>query len=204
MKRNILFGSVLAAALSVGVAAQSGSTSPQSSNPAAQARTEQMLTVTGCLQPADAPSAIGTSGSATTSASADASKADDFILRKANVSSSMTGSSSARSTTGSSQSESSSATRGTSGSTMGTPTTEYQLSGGEKDQLRRYANSKVEIRGHIDTHANAGSAPQTHAGVDKGTTGSTMSGGNRMPQTNAASETLRIESIRQIAAGCNP
>jgi hypothetical protein len=87
---------------------------------------------------------------------------------------------------------------------MGTPTTQYQLAGGDKDQLRRYANSKVEIRGHIDTHANAGNSPQSPAGVDKGTTGSTMSGGTRMPQTNSAIETLRIESIRQIAAACNP
>ena len=87
---------------------------------------------------------------------------------------------------------------------MGTPSTEYQPAGGEKDQLRGYANSKVEIRGRIDTHANAGNSPQTPAGVDKGTTGTTMSGGNRMPQTNSAIETLRIESIRQIASSCNP
>ncbi len=212
MRRNILFGSVLAAALSVGVAAQSGSTSPQNPSATAESRTEQMLTVTGCLQASDELSATGTSGSATAK-TADASDADHFILKNVEQgsSSSMASSSSAaregssaRSTTGSAQSEAS-ATRGTSGSsTMGTPTTQYQLAGGDKDQLRRYANSKVEIQGRIDTHANAGNSPQTPAGVDKGTTGSTMSGGNRMPQTNSAIETLRIESIRQIAASCNP
>lgn len=213
MRRNILFGSVLAAALSVGVAAQSGSTSPQNPSATAESRSEQMLTVTGCLQASDEPSATGTSGSAT-ARTADASDADHFILKNVEPasSSSMASSgsasregSSARSTTGSAQSEASSATRGTSGSsTMGTPTTQYQLAGGDKDQLRRYANSKVEIQGRIDTHANAGNSPQSPAGVDKGTTGSTMSGGNRMPQTNSAIETLRIESIRQIAAACNP
>ena len=179
MKRNIIFGSILAAALSVGVAAQSGS-SAQSPSTAAEARTNQMLTVTGCLQAAGAPSATGTSGSATSasksSSSADASKADDFMLMSASQSSagSAMGHASGANTGSSSTSPSSSspATRGTSGSsTMGTPSTQYQLTGGDKDQLRRYANSKVEIHGQIDTHANAGTSPQTSAGVDKGTDG---------------------------------
>ena len=104
MKRNILFGSVLAAALSVGLAAQAPTGAPQdpaappsSPRPAPSAQapsakddsSSKSVTVTGCLQ-ADSASATGTSGTAAPAGggaagggAASSSKSESFILANA-------------------------------------------------------------------------------------------------------------------------
>ncbi len=79
MKRNILVGSMLFAAVTVGAAAQSAAPSSQPSDQK-QSTPNQTMTITGCLQAAgSAASATGTSGSATKAPS----KADNFVLANA-------------------------------------------------------------------------------------------------------------------------
>jgi len=226
MKRNILFGSILAATLSIGVGAQTpagsggqagtagqagsagqgGTTGQGSSRQAGGKMSDDKITVTGCLQPAT----TGTSASA-----GDASKADNFIL--ANVmsgagsggsmsspSSSATGTSgstaagtaSAGSATGSSASGG-----GMSGSSTSGAST-YHLSGGKKDELRTMVNSKVEITGKIDQGPSAGTS-NNGASSSAGTTGSAMSTGSRAPETPNSGQTLKIDSIRKIAGSCS-
>ena len=94
MKSNLLFGSILAAALSVGVGAQAPTGAPQDPTSPSQAQavtrpcrksSSDAITVTGCVQ-ADSAAATGTSGSATSPAGgAAAAKSESFILANASA-----------------------------------------------------------------------------------------------------------------------
>ena len=152
MKRQFLFGTVLAAAMAVGVGAQTPQTPPPSQTPTpTQAPTSSMdrssgmgksVTLTGCVEKAgSSSSAAGTAG--TTGASA-----SQFVLK--NVAA---GGSSASSTTG------------TSGSTLN-PSWQngLNLSAGSED-LEKHLNKKVEIKGTVDTPASsaAGAAASSSA-----------------------------------------
>ena len=154
MKRQFLFGTVLAAAMAVGVGAQAPQTPPPSQTPTpTQAPTSSMdrssgmgksVTLTGCVAKAgSSSSAAGTAG--TTGASA-----SQFVLK--NVAA---GGSSASSTTG------------TSGSTLN-PSWQngLNLSAGSED-LEKHLNKKVEIKGTVDTSAS--SAASATAGSDLAT-----------------------------------
>jgi hypothetical protein len=162
MKSNFLFGSILAAALSVGVGAQAPAgapqdpTSPKPSPSQSQSMTKgssEAITVTGCIQ-ADTAAATGTSGGA--------SKAESFIL--ANASAGAGGAAAGAA-----------GTAGTAGA--GAPTaSEYKLSGKSED-LKKYVNSKVEIKGKVDS-ASAGAA----------------AGGG---------PTLRVDSVKQVSPSCS-
>jgi len=186
MKRNILFGSVLAAALSVGVGAQA-QTGAQAAGSMAKSGTDA-VTVTGCLQGAD-----GVGGSATKS---DPSKIDQFVLANPMPSTGAAGGATS----------SPSATAGTSGSTTpsatGSGAGSYVLTGGQKDELRTMANSKVEITGKFEDGPSAG-VSNNGASSSAGTTGSAMSTGSRAPETKASGRTLKIDSIRKIAGTCS-
>jgi hypothetical protein len=192
MKRNVLFGAMVVTAMTVGIGAQSG----QSGSDQPSSRTQKSsdaTTITGCLQAADGSgTAIGTSGS-TGTAPAEALKADHFILSTAAKGATATSGAAAPSAT---------ATTGASAPRTSPADNSFILSGGDKDELRRLVNSKVEIQGKIEEGAAAG----THnngASSNAGTTGSAMSTGSRAPETKASGRTLRIESIRQIAASCS-
>jgi len=186
MKRNILFGSVLAAALSVGVGAQTPTSGAQAGGNMAKG-SDDSVTVTGCLQPA--------SGSGATASGGDAAKADNFVLAKATSGASGGAMSSpSASATGTSGSASSSSTSGTD--------TTYTLTGGKKDELRTMANSKVEITGKIELGPSAG-VSNNGASSSAGTTGSAMSTGSRAPETAASGRTLKIDSIRKISGSCS-
>jgi hypothetical protein len=175
MKRNILYGSLLAAALSVGVGAQS--TPPPSAGQAgtgssagqekAQSSSRDQITVTGCLQSAGGASgATGTTGSASKS-----SKPDDFILASATTGA---GASAAGAPAG--QAGAATGTTGSGGS-------QYKLTG-KTDELKQMVNSKVEIRGKLDSAAGASpsGAPAT---------------------SSASGQTLHVDSVKQIAASCS-
>ena len=159
MTRAALCGAVLSAALAVGVSAQTG-TGMQQDKQSAKPGT---VTVTGCLALADSAStgATGTSGAS--------SRVENYVLK--NVSPSPTGSEP-------------SAT-GTSGSSIAS---QYALTGGNKSDLKKYENSKVEIRGRIeDSKAPKSSGSGAASGA---------ASGPEMPR-------LHIDSVRQISASCS-
>jgi hypothetical protein len=214
MKRNILFGSVLAAALSVGIGAQTpagGGQTPTGQPPAGQTPmgggtqtprggaqgggsmakgSNDAITVTGCLQPADG-SGMGVSKT-------DPSKADKFVLANVMAGAGASGGAMAN-PSGSTGTAGASASTGSSAS--GT-SMNYALSGGKKDELRTMANSKVEITGKID-HAPTAGTSNNGATSATGTTGSAMSTGSRAPESEASGRTLKIDTIRKIAGSCS-
>ena len=185
MKRNILFGSVLAAALSIGVGAQGQAPGAQAGGTMAK-DSHDAITVTGCLQPAD--------GSGTGVSKTDPAKADTFVLANATTGSGAGAGASAApaGTTGSSASSTSPSGKGTN----------YALSGAKKEELRSMANSKVEITGQIE-HGPAAGTSNNGASSATGTTGSAMSTGSRAPETNASGLTLKVDTIRKIAGSCS-
>jgi hypothetical protein len=73
---------------------------------------------------------------------------------------------------------------------------QFKLSGGSKDELRRYVNSKVEIRGRVE----GGSA----SGASTGATGATGAGASTGASASASGsgQTLNVESVKQIAPSC--
>ena len=180
MKRNILFGSVLAAALSVGLGAQAPTGAPQdpaappsSPRPAPSAQapsakddsSSKSVTVTGCLQ-ADSASATGTSGTAAPAGggaagggAASSSKSESFILANASTGSGASGAA------------------GTAGSASGSSASQYKLMGGSKSDLTKYVNSKVEIKGKLDSAGGAMSS-------------------------SSSGPTLHVDSVKQISPSC--
>jgi hypothetical protein len=178
MKRNILFGSVLAAALSVGLAAQSPTGAPQDPaappssprpSPSAQAPSakddsSKTITVTGCLQ-ADTASPTGTTGAAApagggaAAGGAASSKSEGFILANASMGSGAAAGGAAG-TTGSSSSAS-----------------QYKLTGGSKSDLTKFVNSKVEIKGKLDSASGAMSS-------------------------SSSGPTLHVDSVKQVSPSC--
>jgi hypothetical protein len=191
MKRNFLFGAMLVTAMTAGIGAQAGQSGSDRPSAGMQ-KTDDSMTMTGCLQAANGSgTAVGTSGTAGATGG-DASKADHFILASAAKSD---GASDAAA-------PSAAATTGASVGAKASDESSFVIAGGEKDELRRLANSKVEIKGKIETGVGAGTA-NNGTSSSAGTTGSAMSTGSRAPETKASGRTLRIESIRQIAASCS-
>jgi hypothetical protein len=192
MKRQVLFGVIFSAALAVGVAAQSGAATSQDPTPTpptqqdptrppqqdptrepAQSSRPETITVTGCLESADA-APTGTSGTAGTSgtepAAPRASGGGEFKLTNATMGSAPS-------------SETEPEPTGTSGASASS----YRLQG-EKDELQKYVNSRVEIRGRLDSSRSPGSAGTSRPE-------SAMSGQD--------SPRLHVESVRQISASCS-
>ena len=182
MKRNILFGSVLAAALSVGLGAQAPTGAPQdpaappsSPRPAPSAQapsakddsSSKTVTVTGCLQ-ADSAAATGTSGAGAPGApaggapaggAASSSKSESFILANA------------------SEGSGAGAAAGTAGSASKSSASQYKLMGGNKSDLTKYVNSKVEIKGKLDSAGGAMSS-------------------------SSSGPTLHVDAVKQVSPSC--
>ena len=197
MKRNILVGSMLCAVVTVGAAAQSAAPSAQPSDQKPNAH-NQTMTITGCLQGVGpAASATGTSGSATKAPS----KADAFIL--ANATAAPNGGPTAAGAVApvDSRPAASIGTTPAASTPAGSPSAstadaaEYKLAGGDKDQLRRYVDSKVEITGKIEGPAEARTPPATASS-------SAASTGARTPETKTG-QTLHIDSVHQLAPNCS-
>jgi len=139
--------------LAVGVSAQTGYPAQDKE----QAPKAGAVTVTGCLAPADsatAPSPTGTSGNAP--------KAEGYILK--NVSASPSAS-------------------GTAGTSATATASQYTLIGGNKADLKKFENSKVEIKGKIEDSKSPMSSPSAASGAD--------------------SPRLRVDSVKQISASCS-
>ncbi|HVL69511.1 MAG TPA: hypothetical protein VM364_19795 [Vicinamibacterales bacterium] len=224
MKRNVLFGTIFSAALAVGLSAQTGSgaqTGQQGSRN--QNQGTQQVTVTGCLQ--DHNMTAGTSGTATgtttgtsgTQANRGENRGAQFVLTNAEMTA---GGAQAGRTTGGTTGTggtgtSGTGTSGTSGTTAGAAGMEtnnrFLLVGGNQQELRRYLNSRVEVRGRLDNENKGASNRTTGGGTATGTgqTGSGQTGstaqGTRTGQDRMDDDTkrLRVTSVRQLAANCN-
>jgi hypothetical protein len=174
MKREFVFGGLMAIALGVGAAAQS--TAPQAYP--SQDKDKDTVTITGCLMPSSG-GAVGTSGTTATTATP---PAGGFMLINASKDKG------AAATT----------TAGTSGTTAGTTAgaadagKSYTLIGGDQADLQKWVNSRVEIKGTVDTTA----APST-AGTTAGTTATSETPDKNPPQR------LRVTSAKQIASTCS-
>ena len=195
MKRAILFGATLSAALATALSAQTPQTS--GARPPDQSSGSQ-VTVTGCLKSGDnASSSSGggatSSGGATGAASAagTSGSGSGYILTDA-------ASGPASSTTG-------------AAGTAGTPTpgapgpgagamTSYRLQGGDESDLRKYVNSKVEVRGMLSKAPTSSTATTGPTGA----TGATGAGAAATRESGMSSNmpTLQVTSVRQVASSC--
>jgi hypothetical protein len=90
----------------------------------------------------------------------------------------------------------------------------FSLVGGSPSQLQQYVDSKVEIRGTLDSNANRSGAGSTAGGTGStaggtgstaGGTGSTAGGtGSTMTgMSHSANQQLRVTSVRQLASSCS-
>jgi hypothetical protein len=190
MKRSMLFGTILSAALATGLSAQTPQTSGAGTSDSQSSG--QQVTITGCLKSGDASSSAAGSAAtgATGTAGATGTKPDaagsGYILASAKPASS-TSSTGATGTTGS--------TAGTSGSAAAGAT--YKLQGGDQSDLSKYANSQVEVKGTLSS-ASSGSST---AGSATGATGSTSA--SRESGMSSNMPTLRVSSVRQISSSCS-
>jgi hypothetical protein len=188
MKRQIFFGTMLSAALAVGVSAQQ--TPPSSaSTPGQSDRTAQTVTVTGCLQ-----SGSGASGSTASSpagapagapagqAGATSSSSGQYILANATTGSG----SSATGTTGATPPAGASSSSASTGKS-------YKLVGGDSEDLKKYVNSKVEVTGTLDSKSSSSGA---------GSTGTTGSAGASSSSMAGSMPTLKVTSVRQVSGSC--
>jgi hypothetical protein len=166
MKRQLMFGTIFSAALAVGAAAQSATQPPTGQEPSAPK--DKTVTVTGCLQ--SARDSVGTSGT-TGSATAIDTK---FVLMNAS--------------SGGAASAAASAT-GTSGSSSAMPAQKgYNLVGGDKDELTKSVDHKVEINGTLE--------------VAMSTAPSASSAGSATSSRTQDLPTLRVTSIRDTGDTC--
>jgi hypothetical protein len=202
MKGNILFGTVFSAALAVSVAAQgtAGSQADQKSS------TSKQVTVTGCLQNADTAggtagtSGTGTAGSAASGSQASGSARAQFMLTNAKLTSGGAGATSGTAGTGTGT--------GTAGSATATAANKFLLTGGNQQELKKYLNSEVEIRGTLQPRSGAdrsgagtGTATGTGTGTGSGTgTGTGSATGQSHSQADA--QMLRVTSVKQTSPTC--
>jgi hypothetical protein len=177
MRRQFMFGIVLAAAMAVGVGAQSSSPqstppsqspNPQSAYPQSEKQSSKAkdVTVTGCVQKADqAASTTGTTG--TTAAGATTTAASDkFVLMNVAPAAAAAGE-----------------TAGTTGSASSASWANgLKLSPSASDDLDKFVNHKVEIKGSIEAASGAGGS---------------------MSSASSAKPTLKISSIRELADTCS-
>jgi len=161
------------------------------------------VVVTGCLKSGSqlmGSAASGTAGTTGTSGTT-ASGGSSFILADAKAAPA-TGAATATGTTGS--------TAGTTGTSGTTPAADaakdkaksFALVGGTPSELQGYLNSKVEITGTIDPSASASSAS---APAPSATGTATTATGSMAGMSHAADNAkLRVTSVRQVAATCDP
>ena len=184
MKRQIFFGTMLSAALAVGVSAQQ--TPPSSaSTPGQSDRSAQTVTVTGCLQSgsdASGSTASSPAGAPAGQAGATSSSSGQYILANATTGSG----SSATGTTGATPPAGASSSSASTGKS-------YKLVGGDSEDLKKYVNSKVEVTGTLDSKSSSSGA---------GSTGTTGSAGASSSSMAGSMPTLKVTSVRQVSGSC--
>jgi hypothetical protein len=210
MKRQFVFGTVMAAALTVGLGAQTPSPQdyPQSSKPQSSSSSQekrgsdtargQMVTVTGCFQSADTSATAATGTAGTTAKSSGASSA---AFKLTDVAQSSTDKSGAA------------GTAGTAGMASIPTTLDLMASGSSSANWSKYLNHKVEVKGTLENAGGAGSSaaspsstspsttppstnPPSSTANPAGTPSSTMS-------SAGAGATLHVTSIKEVSASCS-
>lgn len=178
MKRQIFFGTVLAAAMSVGLGAQQYGSSSQN-----QSEKSNTVTVTGCVEPSSQSAATGTTGSNPTSSSA----STDAKYMLTNV---------AFGASSSSASSMSSSTAGTTGAESN-----VMLEG---KNLSQHEGRKVEVKGHWADGSSSSPAAASSSATGSSASGSTASSQSPSSASSASSDrTLRVSSIKDIAQSCS-
>ena len=221
MKRQFVFGTVMAAALTVGLGAQSTtpqSTSPQSgqsSTPSTQGSSSQSgsqdraskrsdrgqtLTLTGCLQSGDSAmsGATGTTGGAPATGArtgAAGASSDNFVLADATQSSSDKSSTGANAT----------GTAGTMGSATIPTRLNLKASGNSSANWSRYLNHKVEVKGTLeDTTGGAESKTTNPAGNPPSTNPSAPESSRSSAGVSSdMGATFHVTSIKEVAGTCS-
>ena len=187
MRRQIMYGTVMAVALTVGLGAQSQTpaASPQSypqDKPQSQSQAKenrgQQLTVVGCLQSGDQSSPTGTSGTATPMSKG--ATGTQFVL--SDVTESLAGKAGAGAT----------GTAGTTGSSASIPSKlNLTASGSSSASWSKYVNHKVEVKGTLE---------HSMSGAESTPTGNPPSA--NPPSSSDMGSTFRVTSIKEVAATC--
>ncbi len=227
MKRQLMFGTVFAAALAVGASAQSATATGQQDKD--MNKNGETMRITGCLVAADSMrGTTGTSGTASSTAGSSATttpqtgdrmNASKYLLTDAFVGhTAVVGDAGTTSMGGGS---------GTGVGTSGAPTTKestaldrFRLIGGKDEELKEHVNHKVEITGTVeksdmgmmhhpmDRPGTAGSTTGSTAGSTTGSTASTSgmqsSTGMGMQHDMMMLPRLRVESVRDLGTNCQP
>jgi hypothetical protein len=209
MKRQFVFGTVMAAALTVGLGAQTPTPQdPQSSKPSSSSSSQekrgsdtargQMVTVTGCFQSGDT-SATGATGTAGTTAKSSGASSAAFKLTDV--------------TQSPADKSGAAGTAGTAGMASIPTTLDLMASGSSSANWSKYLNHKVEVKGTLENAAGAGASatspsstspssttppstnPPSSTANPAGTPSSTMSAG--------AGATLHVTSIKEVSASCS-
>lgn len=199
MKRQIIFGTMLSAALTVGVSAQSGGQAyPGSDQESSKSsKSAQTVTLTGCLESGSTAAGSDTSamGQSGTSKATDR----DFVLTNASPAGGSTGTSG----TGAPGSTAGGAATGGAGSSSATAST-YKLSG-STGELKKLVNHKVEVTGRVE-HAD-GSSSMGGTGSTSGTggTGGSATSGSKSGSAGMKSDMprLRVTSVKDVAGSCS-
>jgi hypothetical protein len=223
MRRDVILGCVVAGAMTFAVSAQDPQTGQGSGSRAAQSRDNQTITVTGCLSNAASTTGArtGTGGTGTGTSTGTGTGAgtqgttrggqQQFVLNNATIGKGSGATGSAGTGT------SGTAGSGAAGTSAGMGTT-YRLTGGNNEELQKYLNSKVEIRGTLQSGNQTGKTGATGTGTGAGTGTGTGSGTATTSGTSSSAgasgqrsqdrsgnenmQTLRVTSVTQIAATC--
>ena len=195
MRRELVFGTVFAAAMAVGVGAQTYGTQSRDTH------SKNEITVTGCLQSGDeagsTAATTGTTGSTTAgTAGSMASSASGAKFKLTNVS------------MGSASTTTSGATAGTTGTTGAGASAASEFPNGlqlvassdSKDSdWSKYLDHKVEVKGNLESNSGASSM-----GAATTTAGGSTAGSSAASESPASSPSiLRVSSIRSISDTCS-
>jgi hypothetical protein len=202
MKRQLMFGTMLSAALAVGVGAQQPPASTGAS-PQTPSSSAPPMTVTGCLQAAsDAAGGAGAAGAAATAAPG-AQARGGFILTNVTPAGSMAGGATA-------PGGSTSSATGTSGTAKGGAATggaaarsTYRLIGGEN--LQQHVGQKVEVTGTVAAGAgsSSSSAAPGAAAAPGAPAGSPAGAGASASSSSPDGQALRVTSVRPTGEKCS-
>ena len=186
MRRTILIGAMVSAAIATGAGAQATQTPGTKAN---ERTSGSEVRMTGCLRSADG-SGDARSGGTTPAATPRShySLTDAMTL---------------------SDTKATGAGNASAGATGAPPAAaSYQLVGGNPGDLGKYVNSKVEILGDLSTPSTSSPAPPSTGATSgsTGTAGATGSGATSTRETGTTPTlpTLRVRSVRQVATSCMP
>jgi hypothetical protein len=188
MTPGIMIGTLFSTALTVGAFAQS--TGGQTPSQAGSLENSQ-VTVTGCLQSAEAAGTPQTAGASAGAAGSGASRGGGFVLTNAKMGTDARTDAAGASSTGSSSSGSRESM------------TRFKLEGSQSD-LQKHAGSLVEVSGKLDKNPSPGATGSATTGATgaAGPTGSGSAATGNAVGSQQEMPTLRVSRVRQVSATC--